>query len=193
PTPFLALAPQTSASTNSAILASEGMFPYLLLLRRRSRLRGRRLRGRRTRNRLRRRSGYRLRRFRRGGLAPRVEDARRRVPAGKISQRQRRDHENDRHSGREPREKIPRAAAAEDRRAGAAEDGAHLRAFAGLQEHDQDEADADDNMDNGYCDYHMTIEMPARFSENRPPEGSPRRQEIRRALGPPPAPPRFPA
>src|SRR5581483_1927363 len=107
PTPFLALAPQTSASTNSAILASEGMFPYLLLLRRRSRLRGRRLRGRRTRNRLRRRSGYRLRRFRRGGLAPRVEDARRRVPAGKISQRQRRDHENDRHSVRNRRGKFP--------------------------------------------------------------------------------------
>ena len=89
------------------------------------------------------------------GLArARVEDARARPFSGEIPQRQRGDHENNRHAGREAREKIARSAAAEDGRARAAEDGAHVRAFAGLEQHDQDKADADEDVNDGHYGNH---------------------------------------
>ena len=75
----------------------------------------------------------------------------------KISQRQRSHHENDRHAGRDFSKQIACAAAAEDRRAGTAEYSAHFSAFAGLQQLDQYESDADDDMNDCNNDDHQPI------------------------------------
>ena len=49
--------------------------------------------------------------------------------------------------GRELRQQVARAARAEERLAAAAEDGAHVGAFARLQQHDDDQEEAREHVD----------------------------------------------
>ena len=78
-----------------------------------------------------------------------VEDAGGGCFPGEIAERQRGNHKNDRHAGGQSRKKISRSTAAEDRGARSPENGSHVGPFAGLQQHDGDETETNDDMNNG--------------------------------------------
>lgn len=78
-----------------------------------------------------------------------LKDAAGLLPSREITQSQGGDHKNNGHAGGQSSEKISCPTAAENRRAGAAEDRPHVRPLARLQEHDQYQPDADNNVDYG--------------------------------------------
>src|SRR5262249_51379498 len=66
-----------------------------------------------------------------------------------VGEDERRRHEDDRRCRCEPREEVARATRAEERLAAAAEHGAHVGAFAGLEEHHHDQEEAGEDVDGG--------------------------------------------
>jgi hypothetical protein len=77
------------------------------------------------------------------------------LAGGRIGEAERGQHEDDGDDGRHLPEKCPRAAAPEDRLAGASEYGAHVGALARLQQNDKDQDDTDGDMNDGNENVHF--------------------------------------
>src|SRR5205807_9021888 len=177
------LAPQTSASavppSSQKLIVSLRCRRGRLTFRLRRRLRSRRCRCRivtRRRCLLRRRAER--RRLGKRPIEHRVLGARNRA----VGEREGREEKHDRRTGRELGEEIPRTARSEQRRAAAsAEHRSHLRAFAGLQQHDENQEHTSDQMNDGDdCDDHgrsydrnSTIRAKDSTSKLAPPTSAP--------------------
>ena len=112
-----------------------------------------------------------------------VKNCRCRSSSREIAERERRHHEDNRHSGREPREQVSRAAAAKDRCARAAKHCAHLRALPCLKQHDKDQPNAyDDVNDSDYNDHDDWLCLQNERSAKKFPLSNSRRRRATRQL-----------